>query len=76
MPGNPSKSLLIALAFLTKKGYVHRDISTGNIIIYEGRAKLSDLEFAKLYESGTSNHIRTVSQTPPNLWFLLLIFLP
>jgi serine/threonine protein kinase len=43
---------------------MHRDISPGNIIIYEGRANLSDLEFAKQYESGTSNNIRTVSQPP------------
>ena len=68
VPMNPSNTLLLlALAFLTKKGYVHRDISAGNIIIYQGRAKLCDLEFAKQYESGTSNHIRTVSQPPPNL---------
>ena len=68
---NPSNTLVLALAFLTKKGFVHRDISPGNIIIYEGRAKLSDLEFAKQYESGASNHIRTVSQPPPKIWFFL-----
>ena len=51
---------------------MHRDISPGNIIIYNGHAKLSDLEFAKQYESGTSNHIRTVSQPPANIWFFLL----
>ena len=61
MPVNPSNTLL-ALAFLTKKGYVHRDISPGNIIIYNEQAKLSDLEFAKQYESGASNHVRTVSR--------------
>ena len=42
---------------------MHRDISPGNIIIYQGRAKLSDLEFAKRYESGASNHIRTVTRS-------------
>ena len=57
---NFSYNLLLALAFLTQKGYVYRDISPGNIIFYEGRAKLSDLEFAKEFESGTSNHIHTV----------------
>jgi len=51
--------VLKALAFLTKKGYVHRDISPGNIIIYGGRAKLNDLEFAKEYGTGTSNYVRT-----------------
>jgi serine/threonine protein kinase len=67
MPANLSNTLFLALAFLSEKGYVHRDISPGNIIIYEGRAKLSDLEFAKQYESGTSNFIRTVRQPPPNI---------
>ena len=64
VPLNLSNNLFLALAFLTKKGYVHRDISPGNIIIYDGHAKLSNLEFAKQYESGASNHIRTVSQAP------------
>ena len=62
---NFPNTLLLALAFLSQKGYVHRDISPGNIIFYEGRAKLSDLEFAKEFESGTSNHIRTVSHPLP-----------
>ena len=57
-------TLLIALAFLTKKGYVHRDMSPGNIIVYNGRAKLNDLEFAKEYGTGASTNIRTVSQPP------------
>ena len=62
---NFPNTLLLALAFLSQKGYLHRDLSPGNIIFYEGRAKLSDLDFAKEFESGTSNHIRTVSHPPP-----------
>ena len=49
---------------------MHRDISPGNIIIYKGRAKLSDFEFAKQYGSGTRTlkHIRgVVSQSPQSL---------
>ena len=69
---NLSNTLLLALAFLTQKGYVHRDISPGNIIFYEGRVKLSDLEFAKQYESGASNHIRTVSGLTKYLVFPLI----
>ncbi|KAF8811241.1 hypothetical protein BYT27DRAFT_7336283 [Phlegmacium glaucopus] len=53
------QDVLKALAFLTKKGYVHRDVSPGNIIIYNGRAKLNDLEFAKEYGTVTSNNVRT-----------------
>ena len=69
---NSSNTLfLLALAFLTRKGYVHRDISPGNIIFYEGRAKLSDLEFAKKYKSGASSDVRTVSQPPSNISFFL-----
>ena len=49
---------------------MHRDISPGNIIIYDGRAKLNDLEFAKEYGTGASNYIRTVSQPPSNIWFV------
>ena len=68
---NHSNTLLLALTFLTRKGYVHRDISPGNIIFYEGRAKLSDLEFAKKYKSGASSDVRTVSQPPSNISFFL-----
>ena len=57
-----------------RKGYVHRDISPGNIIFYEGRAKLSDLEFAKKYMSGALSDVRTVSQPPSDILFFLLLF--
>ena len=32
---------------LHEAGWVHRDLSPGNIIVVEGKAKISDLEFAK-----------------------------
>ena len=32
---------------LHKAGFVHRDLSPGNIIVVGGKAKISDLEFAK-----------------------------
>jgi hypothetical protein len=28
-------------------GYVHRDISTGNVLVVDGGGRLSDLEYAK-----------------------------
>ena len=75
VPVNLSNTLFLALAFLTKRGYVHRDVNPGSIIIYEGRAKLSNFEFAKQYEGAqvTSNRIRIVSQPPLalNIWYLL-----
>ena len=47
---------------------MHRDIGPGNIIIYERRAKLNDLEFVKEYGTGTSDNVRTVSQPPLNMF--------
>jgi hypothetical protein len=34
---------------LNRAGYVHRDISTGNIIAFGGGGRLSDLEYTKRY---------------------------
>ena len=41
--------LLIAAVFrlLHGSGWIHRDISVGNLYFYEGRGVLGDLEFAK-----------------------------
>ena len=50
-----------ALRALHSCGWVHRDISSGNVLIVNEVAKLSDLEYAKR-EGDTSQHgIRTVS---------------
>ncbi|KAI0093407.1 hypothetical protein BDY19DRAFT_1064761 [Irpex rosettiformis] len=42
-------------------GWVHRDISTGNILLFPGKniAKLSDLEYAKRLDDVTKHAIRT-----------------
>ena len=65
----PALTVFVSLTFLMRKGYVHQDISPGNIIFYEGRAKLSDLEFAKKYMSGALSDVQTVSQPPSNILF-------
>ncbi|KJA27032.1 hypothetical protein HYPSUDRAFT_198334 [Hypholoma sublateritium FD-334 SS-4] len=49
----------LALKFMAKRGYVHRDVSAGNVLMYNGRAKLADLEFAKVYGSGQTSYVRT-----------------
>jgi len=36
-----------ALKWMHLCGYVHRDISVGNILLYEGRGLLMDLEYSK-----------------------------
>jgi hypothetical protein len=40
--------------------YVHRDISTGNILFYQGGGLLSDLEFLKKISSLESHEIKIV----------------
>ena len=45
---------------MAKRGYVHRDVSAGNILMVDGRAKLADLEFTKLYGTGQTSYVRTV----------------
>ena len=50
------------VAFLAKHGYVHRDISEGNIYIHEGRGIVADFEFAKIIGDGGLNDLRRVSE--------------
>ncbi|KAH9850928.1 hypothetical protein C2E23DRAFT_833446, partial [Lenzites betulinus] len=38
---------LLALQILFLISWIHRDVSAGNILFYEGRGKLCDLEYAK-----------------------------
>ncbi|KAF6765825.1 hypothetical protein DFP72DRAFT_1108795 [Ephemerocybe angulata] len=46
-PSNGPDRSFTALNLLRKAGYIHRDISPGNCLIYESHGKLSDLEFCK-----------------------------
>jgi prepilin-type processing-associated H-X9-DG protein len=39
-----------------KCGYVHRDVSTGNILFCDGRGILMDLEYAKRMDAETKPH--------------------
>ncbi|KAG0704652.1 hypothetical protein DFH29DRAFT_848599 [Suillus ampliporus] len=50
---------LMALYYLHKAGWVHRDFSVGNAIWVEGVGKLGDFEYAKEIDSNTSNDVRT-----------------
>ncbi|KJA13397.1 hypothetical protein HYPSUDRAFT_92767 [Hypholoma sublateritium FD-334 SS-4] len=52
------RDVIQALSVMWKKRYSHRDISPGNIIMYNGRAKLSDLEFAASYGTIPREDIR------------------
>jgi aminoglycoside phosphotransferase (APT) family kinase protein len=35
---------------MQKTNHVHRDVSAGNIIFYDQRGKISDLEFSAVYD--------------------------
>ncbi|KAG2091210.1 uncharacterized protein F5147DRAFT_723992, partial [Suillus discolor] len=50
---------LMALYYLHKAGWVHRDFSVGNTIWVGGVGKLGDFEYAKEIDSNTSNDVRT-----------------
>ncbi|KAE9395605.1 hypothetical protein BT96DRAFT_826007 [Gymnopus androsaceus JB14] len=56
-----------ALSYMHSAGVVHRDISTGNILIRGNKAKVNDLEYAKILEpqSVSTSHsdpdVKTVS---------------
>ncbi|CCM06342.1 uncharacterized protein FIBRA_08597 [Fibroporia radiculosa] len=50
----------LVLRFLHEAGWVHRDLSTGNILVLNGNIRLADFEYAKrLDESSSSHDIRT-----------------
>ncbi|CCM03721.1 uncharacterized protein FIBRA_05867 [Fibroporia radiculosa] len=50
----------LVLRFLHEAGWVHRDLSTGNILVLNGRVRLADFEYAKrLDEACPSHDIRT-----------------
>lgn len=49
------------MALLSACGWVHRDISSGNVYYYEGRGIVGDFEYAKEIDSGKRFETRTVS---------------
>ena len=48
------------LRFLHEQGWVHCDVSPGNIVIVDGQPKLNDLEYAR-HESNATPHEMIVS---------------
>jgi serine/threonine protein kinase len=69
-----------ALRALLKAGYIHRDLSVGNVLLVkegeeEGRGRLIDLEYAKLFPdpSVKSHDVRTVSSS---ILFLICTYIP
>lgn len=50
-----------------QKIYIHRDISPNNILEFEGRGRLADLEYVKEYQAESSHNIRTVESLHAHL---------
>ncbi|KAK0461954.1 uncharacterized protein EV420DRAFT_1665595 [Desarmillaria tabescens] len=50
---------LKGLQYMFMGHYVHRDISAGNILLCDGMAKISDLEYAKKFPSGPKDDPKT-----------------
>ncbi|KAI5114951.1 hypothetical protein M0805_002402, partial [Coniferiporia weirii] len=48
-----------ALRYIHKAGWVHRDISCGNVYLYKGRGLLGDLEYAKRIGTDGKHEVRT-----------------
>lgn len=61
---NLTDELVAALKALHKLGWVHRDISSGNLMVQEQQLKIADFEYAKkMTKPGPDriHDIRTVS---------------
>ena len=39
--------MYLGLSLLHNLGWVHRDVSSGNILVVDGHVKIADLEYAK-----------------------------
>jgi hypothetical protein len=55
-----TSDLTLALEIMHRLKRVHRDVSTGNILLYQGVGRLSDLEFVKEFSSLQSHEVKTV----------------
>jgi serine/threonine protein kinase len=52
---------------MRKLGWVHRNVSVGNILLCKEGAKLADLEYAKKAGDVKSHEMRTASRSPLTL---------
>ena len=55
-----TSDLTLALEIIHRLKCVHRDVSTGNILLYQGIGRLSDLESLKELSSLQSHEVKTV----------------
>ena len=52
--------MIVVFRFLHGSGWVHRDVSTGNVYLFDGHGVLGDLEYAKKTDDNTQHEVRTV----------------
>ena len=55
-----SNALISGLQAIHQAGWVHRDISSGNILMVDGVAKIADFEYAKKMSDISHHTLRTV----------------
>ena len=55
-----SYSLITVLQINHGSGWVHRDVSVGNVYPFDGRGILADLEYAKSTNDTSKHDVRTV----------------
>jgi serine/threonine protein kinase len=54
-----------------KANYLHRDISAENILLYNQREKLSDLEFSAVYDPDADSSEITTSSIASDIHFMV-----
>ncbi|KAH9848221.1 hypothetical protein C2E23DRAFT_862778 [Lenzites betulinus] len=60
----PYKHYWTAYGILFLIGWIHRDISSGNVLFYNGRGILGDLEYAKKFDLSVGGHSDPRTGTP------------
>ena len=50
--------LFTVFPFIHESGWVHHNISVGNVYLFEGRGMLSDLEYAKRKNDASQHDVR------------------
>ena len=60
---------------MSKKGYVHRDVSSWYILVLDGKGKLADLEYAQIISTGGHHGVRTACQHVCHLLTYLNLFI-
>jgi hypothetical protein len=60
-----TSDLTVALEMIHRLKRVHRDVSTGNILLYQGMGRLLDLEFLKEFSSLQFHAVKTVCLHAP-----------